>query len=177
MVTLRLFRLFPFNIVACAIVGQAGRQMTRPLRSLIHSNPFVGETCVSLRESVNWLLLFLATGLACSCSVHSMSWQSFGRQNGKCFGWFFNLYPLNRNSRLTATAALMLVALCLALLLLLVLFSCALGSPVALDKLFQSLAHHPRHAAVQIISDALGAIPQFVFHSQSANRCVHVAIL
>jgi hypothetical protein len=57
------------------------------------------------------------------------------------------------------------------------LLRCTLCSAMALDIFFEGLAHNPGHAAVEITSNAFGAVPKLVFHSQSANRCIHAAIL
>jgi len=54
---------------------------------------------------------------------------------------------------------------------------CALRGAMAVDVLLKRLSDNPRYAAVQVSGDAFGRVPQFVFHSQSANRCVHVAMV
>jgi hypothetical protein len=53
---------------------------------------------------------------------------------------------------------------------------CALSGAMTFDVLFPCLAHNPRHAAIRVGRNTFGRVPEFVFHSQSASRCIHAAM-
>ena len=48
----------------------------------------------------------------------------------------------------------------------------AFGCEVSLDVFLKGLAHNPRDAAIQVLGDALGSVPQFVFHAKLPLFCV-----